>query len=71
MTEVMFHFNVPDRIGYACRLLRKIHASGSRVGVVADESLLHELDQRLWTFTALDFIPHCRSDADAAMRAAS
>ena len=71
MTEVTFHFNVPDRIDYACRLLRKAYASGNRVGVVADEFLLQELDQRLWTFSALEFIPHCRGHADAAMRAAS
>ena len=23
MTEVAFHFNVPQRLAYACRLLRK------------------------------------------------
>ena len=23
MTEVAFHFNAPDKLGYACRLLRK------------------------------------------------
>ena len=35
MTDVAFHFNVPDKLGYACRLLRKAHAAGGSVGVVA------------------------------------
>ena len=30
MTEVQFHFNVPDRLVYACRLLRKALRSGAR-----------------------------------------
>ena len=28
MTEVDFHFNAPDKLGYACRLLRKAVANG-------------------------------------------
>lgn len=71
MTEVFFHFNVPDRLGYACRLLRKIHGMGQRVGVVGEIQLLQQLDQQLWTFSKLDFIAHCRANAPAAMRAAS
>ena len=30
MTEVAFHFNAPDKLGYACRLLRKAVATGAR-----------------------------------------
>lgn len=71
MTEVFFHFNVPDRLGYACRLLRKIHGLGQRVQVVGETALLQRLDQQLWTFSKLDFIAHCWADAPALMRAAS
>lgn len=71
MTEVFFHFNVADRLDYACRLLRKAHAGGSKVAVLGDAPLLEQLDRQLWTFSRLDFIPHCRSDASAAVRAAS
>ena len=71
MTEVMFHFNVPDKVHYACRLLRKIQASGVRVGVLADAATLRELDTALWTFSALDFVAHCSADAPAAMRQAA
>ena len=66
MTDVAFHFNVPDKLGYACRLLRKAHAAGGSVGVVAAPVVLQELDARLWSFSALDFVPHCLADAPAA-----
>ncbi|GAB1384719.1 hypothetical protein MASR1M50_30400 [Burkholderiales bacterium] len=65
MTDVAFHFNVPDKLGYACRLLRKAHAAGGSVGVVAAPVVLQELDARLWSFSALDFVPHCLADAPA------
>ena len=44
MTEVMFHLNVPDRLGYACRLLRKAHARGAKVVVSAPPATLARLD---------------------------
>ena len=61
MTEVAFHFNVPDRLTYTCRLLRKAYAAGGRTVVVASEDQLQALDAALWTFSALDFIPHGRA----------
>ena len=71
MTEIAFHFNAPDKLAYACRLLRKACASGARTAVTADPETLAELDQALWTFSQLDFIPHCSPRADAAMPAAT
>lgn len=59
MTEVAFHFNAPDRLGYACRLLRKATATGARVVVTGESRVLRELDQALWTFAPLEFLPHC------------
>ena len=59
MTEVQFHFNVPDRLGYACRLLRKALRSGAGgVAVTAPAATLAKLDRALWTFDPQDFIPH-------------
>ncbi|MBP7452298.1 MAG: DNA polymerase III subunit chi [Ottowia sp.] len=63
MTEVAFHFNVPDRLVYTCRLLRKAYAAGGRTAVVGTDEQLQALDQALWTFSALDFIPHCLASA--------
>lgn len=61
MTEIPFHFNVADKFLYACRLLRKAHASGAQVAVTAEPEVLSELDQRLWNFSTTDFVPHCRA----------
>ena len=72
MTEVTFHFNAPDKVGHACRLLRKALATGAKVVVTGEGGLLRELDVALWTFSALDFIPHCLDAGDSpAMLAAS
>jgi DNA polymerase III subunit chi len=59
MTEVTFHFNAPDKTGYACRLLRKAVGAGAKVVVTGDGALLRELDTALWTFSPLEFVPHC------------
>jgi DNA polymerase III subunit chi len=59
MTEVTFHFNAPEKTGYACRLLRKAVAAGAKVVVTGDGSQLRELDVALWTFAPLEFVPHC------------
>lgn len=71
MTEVMFHFNVPDRIGYACRVVRKAYASGKKVGIVGDSQTLQALDQALWSFSALDFVPHCGASSKPHLLASS
>jgi DNA polymerase-3 subunit chi len=72
MTEVTFHFNAPDKLGYACRLLRKAVASGAKVVVTGDSALLRDLDVALWTFAPLEFVPHCLGSASApAVLAAS
>jgi DNA polymerase-3 subunit chi len=66
MTEVIFHFNAPDKLGYACRLLRKAVASGAKVVVTGEPETLRELDVTLWTFAPLEFVPHCYGAGHAA-----
>jgi DNA polymerase-3 subunit chi len=66
VTEIAFHFNVPDKLAYACRLLRKARGAGSRVVVTGEPELLRRLDTELWTFSALEFIPHAHVAAAAA-----
>jgi DNA polymerase-3 subunit chi len=68
MTAVAFHFNAPDRQGYTCRLLRKAYQKGSKVVVLTRPGELAALDQALWTFAQLEFIPHVRMDAAAPLR---
>lgn len=66
MTEIAFHFNAPDKVGYVCRLLRKATANGKKVVATGDSALLRELDTALWTFSSLDFLPHCRIEEACA-----
>lgn len=60
MTEVSFYTGVPDRVDYACRLLRKAVLQGARVTVCGPASQLDKLDKRLWAFEAVEFVPHLR-----------
>lgn len=71
MTEVAFHFNMPDKTAYLCRLLRKAVGQGARVAVTGPEAALRDLDGALWSFSATDFVPHCRADSDAIVLDAS
>jgi DNA polymerase-3 subunit chi len=68
-TEVEFHTGVADKVGFACRLLRKAYRRGARVLVTAPRDVLALLDRELWTFEERDFVPHVRlaPGASAAM----
>jgi DNA polymerase-3 subunit chi len=69
MTRVDFHFNVPDKLGYGCRLVRKICQAGHRAVVYCDDpERLSRFDQALWTFAPLSFIPHTMADDRLAAR---
>ncbi|MYN44115.1 DNA polymerase III subunit chi [Pseudoduganella sp. FT93W] len=65
MTRIDFHTNVPDKIAYACRLVRKARSAQHMVVLMTDDaSQLAELDAAMWTFSATDFLPHvAASDA--------
>lgn len=71
MTEVAFHFNLPDKTRYLCRLLRKAAAQGVRVAVTGPPAALRELDDALWSFSPTDFVPHCMAGSDSAIAHAS
>jgi DNA polymerase-3 subunit chi len=74
LTDVAFHTGIANPLDYACRLLRKAYRSGARVAVLGEPALLDRLDQALWTFEALEFVPHIvlpRDGGDAARLAAS
>ena len=59
MTRIDFHFNVDHRVHYACRVTRKARAAGKRLVVYArNAERLAQYDATLWTFSALDFVPH-------------
>jgi DNA polymerase-3 subunit chi len=60
VTEVAFHTGLPDKLDYACRLLRKAFRQGVRVAVAGAPDALDRLDEVLWVFEPDDFVPHCR-----------
>lgn len=71
MTAIAFHFNAPDRLDYVCRLLRKAVSGGAKVVVLGLTETLEQLDTMLWSFSAIDFVPHCHMASDARLVAAS
>ena len=58
MTEIRFHFNVPSRTGYACRLLRKAAWQGAPIAVTGPDDLLAEVDRELWALGPTEFVAH-------------
>jgi DNA polymerase-3 subunit chi len=63
MTRIDFRTNIPDQIDYTCRLVRKARAANCRVVLLtANRQDLDVLDQALWTFSELDFLPHVTAD---------
>lgn len=71
MPDVAFHFNAPDRLGYACRLLRKAYLRKARLFVWVAPSDLARLDTALWTMGNGEFVPHCRADDPDLLKARS
>lgn len=71
MTEIAFHFGAPDKMAYACRLLRKAAGSGSKILVIGDVATVTQLDTDLWAVSATDFVPHCQDSAQATIQKCS
>ena len=60
MSDVVFHFNAPERQGHACRLLRKAYKKGAQVVAVLEPQDLDPFDAALWTMSGGEFVPHAR-----------
>lgn len=71
MTAVAFHFNVNDRLTYACRWLRKAVNQSAQVVVVGMPETLRSLDRALWSVSETEFLPHCLGTAEAGVLARS
>ncbi|KAG0164455.1 hypothetical protein DFQ30_009937 [Apophysomyces sp. BC1015] len=66
MTRVDFHTHVADPVDYACRLARKAYQARQPLVVLGESAALRQFDERLWTFSPLDFIPHCMAGSTLA-----
>lgn len=71
MADVAFHFGAPDKLAYACRLLRKATGSGMRVLVLGSDTMLQQLDAALWAVSPTDFVTHAAASASADLPARS
>lgn len=68
--RIEFHTGLSDPLAFACRLLRKAQRGGHRLVVTAPAERLAALDEQLWTFEPLAFVPHVRLPcADTAVLA--
>jgi DNA polymerase III subunit chi len=63
MTEIAFHVNAPDKLDYACRLLRAAQKKSAQVLVLGQTALLASLSAKLWALQPTEFLPHCLADA--------
>jgi DNA polymerase-3 subunit chi len=63
MTEIAFHVNAPDKLDYACRLLRATQKKSAQVLVLGQMDALKSLSAKLWALSATEFLPHCVADA--------
>lgn len=69
MTRIDFHSNIPDKLAYACRLVRKARAANCKIVMLAeDRDQLAALDEALWTFSDLDFLPHVTAGSPLAAK---
>lgn len=67
--SVDFHIQVEHPLIHACRVVRKALAGERTVLVFSrDAQRLARLDSALWTFSALDFLPHVYADSQLAVR---
>ncbi|MBK7663701.1 MAG: DNA polymerase III subunit chi [Sterolibacteriaceae bacterium] len=67
MTKVEFHHNAPDKFAAAARLIGAAVATGARVLVFAPQrDVAQRIDQVLWTYAALSFVPHVAADSPLA-----
>jgi len=60
MTRIDFYHDVDDKLRFACRLAGKAVKQQLRVLIFApDAALAKRIDQLLWTWPAIGFLPHC------------
>jgi DNA polymerase III subunit chi len=71
MTEIAFHVNAPDKLEYACRLLRATQKKSAQVLVLGQIDALKSLSAKLWALAPTEFLPHCLADASAEVIAHS
>lgn len=63
MPRVQFYHNTPDPLALACELVARAYEGGRSIALrLPDSDSVRRLDQMLWNFDQLAFIPHVASD---------
>jgi len=71
VTQIAFHFNVSDKLTYACRLARKALHQRAKVLMLCPAPLQQTLSPMLWGLSPTDFIAHACEDSDVHVLAYS
>lgn len=67
MTKINFYVNVADQQSFLPRILKKALGEAQPLLIFArDAAAARQLDQWLWTFEELAFLPHCLADDASA-----
>jgi DNA polymerase III subunit chi len=63
MTEIDFYSGGGDRLHTACRLIAKAVRQSLKLMIyTSDTTVVERIDKLLWTFSSIDFIPHCHAE---------
>ena len=69
MTSIDFYFNAEDRLQVACRLAGKAFGQKKKLLIFAPAAeVARRIDNMLWTWQNLSFIPHCAAQDPLAAR---
>ena len=68
MTEITFHFNVPDKLHYTCRLLRTARRADAALVVTGEAEVLQALDGALWNLPPQEFMAHATDNSTPSVQ---
>ena len=67
MSDIHFYHDAEDRVAAACHFAAKAWRAGRKVALAApDGTEARRIDQWLWTFEPLAFVPHVAADSPLA-----
>lgn len=67
MTKIRFYHNTPDKLRLTCELVASAVGGGRKVAVLAGDAVAaRQLDQLLWSFEQLAFVPHVMAESPLA-----
>lgn len=69
MQQIDFHYNVPNRLRYACLVAKTVYSRQLKLAVwSSDAQRLSDFDSCLWQLDAMSFVPHVDATSEFAAR---